>query len=94
LDKIKKNQIVDDILQKLQKSQAVYAFNYRGINVMNVEAIRKALRESQGEMKVVKNTLAHIAFQKADIPFDESILTDQNALAFSYQDIVLSLIHI
>jgi len=90
LDKTKKNQIIEDIYQKLQKSQAVYAFNYRGINVKNVETIRKALRESQGEMKVVKNTLAHIAFQKANIPFDENILTDQNALAFSYQDIVLT----
>ena len=90
MDKKKKNQIIEDVYQKLQKSQAVYAFNYRGMNVMNVEAIRKALRESQGEMKVVKNTLAHIAFQKANIPFDENILTDQNALAFSYQDIVLT----
>jgi len=90
LDKTQKNQIVEDIYQKLQKSQGVYAFNYRGINVVNVEALRKALKENQGEMKVVKNTLAHIAFKKADIPFDEKILLDQNALAFSYQDIVLT----
>lgn len=90
MDKKKKNQIIEDVFQKLQKSQAVYTFNYRGINVMNVEAIRKALRENQGEMKVVKNSLAHIAFQKAGIPYDKNILTDQNALAFSYQDIVLT----
>ena len=90
MDKTQKNQIIEDVYQKLQKSQAVYAFNYSGMNVMNAEALRKALRESQGEMKVIKNTLAHIAFQKANIPFDEKILTEQNALAFSYQDIVLT----
>jgi len=90
LEKTQKNQIIEEIYQKLQKSQAVYAFNYRGVNVMNIEAIRKGLRETQGEMKVVKNTLAHIAFQKANIPFDKKMLTDQNALAFSYQDIVLT----
>lgn len=67
MDKIKKNQIVDDILQKLQKSSSL-CFNYRGINVMNVEAIRKALRESQGEMKVVKNTLAHIGAKRPTFP--------------------------
>jgi len=89
LEKTQKNQIIEEIYQKLQKSQAVYAFNFRGINVMNIETLRKALRDAQGEMKVVKNTLAHIAFQKANIPFNENILTDQNALAFSYQDVVL-----
>ncbi|MCX6090298.1 MAG: 50S ribosomal protein L10 [Atribacterota bacterium] len=88
MEKSQKNKIIDEVYQKLGKSQAVYAFNCQGASVSKVKELRKALWKANGEMEVVKNTLAHRALQRAGYSFDERILTGQNALGFSYQDIV------
>ncbi|HSV31098.1 MAG TPA: 50S ribosomal protein L10 [Atribacteraceae bacterium] len=88
LDRNRKEELVKDMYQKLQESQAVFLFNYHGMNVINVENLRKNLREAKGEMKVAKNTLAKIAFQQAQYPLEENLLTGQSAFAFSYEDAV------
>ncbi len=88
MDKEKKAQLVEEMLKKLEESNAVFVFNYQGLNVHNVEDLRRALRETDGEMKVVKNTLARLAFDRANIAYDDDLLKGQNAYAFSYMDSV------
>ncbi len=50
--------------------------------------LRRSLKNAQGEIKVVKNTLARIALDKAGIPYDDELMRGQNAFAFSYLDAV------
>ncbi len=56
------------------------------MEVMN--ELRRSLKNAQGEIKVVKNTLARIALDKAGIPYDDELMRGQNAFAFSYLDAV------
>ncbi|BER91573.1 50S ribosomal protein L10 [Thermatribacter velox] len=88
MEKREKATIIEEVYRKLQESQAVYVFSYHGLNVQSAEELRRSLREASGEMKVIKNTLARIALQKANIPFDDQLLKGQNAFAFAYQDAV------
>ncbi len=88
MDKEIKSKLIEEMLKKLEESKAVFVFNYQGLNVHNAEDLRKALREASGEMKVVKNTLARLAFDRANIAYDDDLLKGQNAYAFSYMDSV------
>ncbi|MDK2896127.1 MAG: large subunit ribosomal protein [Candidatus Atribacteria bacterium] len=82
-DKLK---LVEEIKDKLGKSRAVFLVNYQGINVANMNQLRKEVKKAEGEVKVVKNTLARIALDETQIPRDDQILRGQNAFAFSYLD--------
>ena len=88
MQKAEKEKIWQEVCEKLQKSQAVFVINYQGIKVENMNELRRSLRNAQGEIKVVKNTLARIALDKAGISYDDELLKGQNALAFSYLDAV------
>jgi len=88
LQKVDKEKIWQEVYEKLQKSQAVFVINYQGIKVESMNELRRSLKNAQGEMKVVKNTLARIALDKAGISYDDELLKGQSAFAFSYLDAV------
>jgi len=88
LQKVQKEKIWQEVSEKLQKSQAVFVINYQGIKVEDMNELRRSLRNAQGEIKVIKNTLARIALDKVGIPYDDELLKGQNAFAFSYLDAV------
>ncbi len=82
-DKLK---IVEEARKKFEKSQAVFVVTYSGVDVQGLEQIRKSLRNAQGELKVVKNTLMRLALSHAHIAYDDELLKGQNAFVFSYTD--------
>ncbi|HOQ67719.1 MAG TPA: 50S ribosomal protein L10 [Candidatus Atribacteria bacterium] len=88
MQKVDKEKIWQEVYEKLQKSQAVFVINYQGIKVESMNELRRSLKNAQGEVKVVKNTLARIALDKAGISYDDELLKGQNAFAFSYLDAV------
>ncbi|MBP9015411.1 MAG: 50S ribosomal protein L10 [Candidatus Atribacteria bacterium] len=88
MQKVQKEKIWQEVSEKLQKSQAVFVINYQGIKVEDMNELRRSLRNAQGEIKVIKNTLARIALDKVGIPYDDELLKGQNAFAFSYLDAV------
>ena len=88
MQKVDKEKIWQEVYEKLQKSEAVFVVNYQGIKVESMNELRRSLKNAQGEIKVVKNTLARIALDKAGIPYDDELMRGQNAFAFSYLDAV------
>lgn len=84
---LEKQKVIDEIRTKLQSSSAFYVTKYDGINVENISELRKALRASQSEMKVFKNTLVKKALEgtKYSESFTE-ILRGPNSLTFAYED--------
>lgn len=55
---------VAEVVNKMQKSASVVLVDYRGINVAQDTAMRKALREAGVEYRVIKNSALARAFEQ------------------------------
>jgi large subunit ribosomal protein L10 len=81
-----KVQAVKDIQERLEGAEAVFLTEYRGLSVQAVQDLRKALRDSGAEYKVVKMTLTKLAAGEAGIEGMDDYLTGPTALAFAQSD--------
>ena len=72
MDRRTKEQIVSELQGKLKEAKLGVLTSFSGMNVTKMEALRTALRKSNAELKVVKNTLLGIASKETDF----SILAD------------------
>ena len=84
-----KEQLVSEIAEKLQKAQSVVVFDYRGLTVAEVTALRAEMRKAGNEYVVAKNSMVERACEK--IGLDESIkemLKGPSAFAIGYEDAV------
>lgn len=82
-----KRQEIDELVQCIKNSQAVYVVEYRGLTVSKATKVRKLIRESNGEMKVAKNTLMRIALKEAGTITADGIDTGPNGYVFAYGDV-------
>ncbi|SDZ37692.1 LSU ribosomal protein L10P [Proteiniborus ethanoligenes] len=81
-----KQQIVEEIREKINNSQAVVLVDYRGLNVAEVTELRKKYKEAGVDYKVYKNSLMRFAFKDAGLEGFNEFLTGPNAIAFSFED--------
>lgn len=81
-----KKQIVEEIKDNIENSQAVVLVDYRGLNVAELTELREKYREAGVEYKVYKNTLMRFAFKDAGLEDFNEYLTGPNALAFGFED--------
>ncbi len=58
---------VEEIREKLEKSQSVVLASYQGLTVEEDTQLRKSLREAGVEYKVYKNTLVILAAKELGI---------------------------
>jgi large subunit ribosomal protein L10 len=73
--------VVDEVRTRFSDADAVLLTEYRGINVGDLAALRRALREAGGEYKVYKNTLVRFAARELGLDLDDQ-LTGPTAIAF------------
>lgn len=83
-----KQQVVEEVTEKFKESQAAVLVDYRGLNVAEITALRKELRDSGIDYKVYKNTLARRAVENADLSDLSENLVGPTAVAFSKDDVV------
>ena len=76
-----KKLIVSEITDKIKASESVVLFEYQGLTVSEVSELRKKLRESQGEVRVYKNTLLKRALDDLKIDLN-GFLEGPNAIMF------------
>ena len=81
-----KQLVIDEIKDRLSKSNGVVLFDYRGLTDAEIKELKVALRESNSSYKVYKNTLMHRALSDLNIDIDEH-LNGPSALAFSEDQI-------
>lgn len=81
-----KKQIAEDLHEKLSKSKVVIVTDYKGLDVAMVNELRKRLRASEIEFKVVKNTLLTRASQDTDVMLIQDYFKGPSAIALSYDD--------
>lgn len=83
-----KEALINEVKEKLQKSNSVVLVDYKGINVEDVTELRKRFRAAEVEYKVYKNTLFKRAASELGIESLHEYLHGTVAVAFGYKDAV------
>ncbi len=84
MSKEKKTQIIDSLQQLFSQCSIGILTDYRGQSANEMTQLRRRLRESGIEYKVVKNTLARFAAQRAGREELLSFFEGTVAIAFGY----------
>jgi large subunit ribosomal protein L10 len=87
MSKEKKAQIIDRLQEAFSKCSIGILTDYRGLSTPEITILRRKLRESSVEYKVVKNTLARFAAERTGKDDLVSSFEGPIAIAFGYDDI-------
>ena len=77
---------VDAIRDWIDRCTIAISTDYTGLSVADMTSLRRALRESGIEYRVIKNTLALLAADGSTKPDVKQIVEGPTALAFGYDD--------
>ncbi len=83
----KKTQIINGLQEAFSKCSISIFTDYRGLVTSDMTILRRKLQESEIEYKVVKNTLARFAAERAGLDSMVDYLQGPIAIAFGYGDI-------
>src|SRR5690606_19740836 len=81
-----KQQLINELHEKLLSAKAVFLADFRGMNVTQATELRNELRKASVEYRVVKNTLLDLASQGTDKVSLTPHFAGPTAIAFSYDD--------
>ncbi len=85
-----KEKLVNDIRDKFSRAGAAFIAEYQGIKAVDMNEIRKSLRDASIEFRIVRNTLARRAIKGASAEVIAKDLKGAVALIFSYKDAALA----
>lgn len=68
MERLAKEQFVEDFRESLSASSVLYLADFSGLNVKSMTKLRRSLRESGAQFMVVKNRLAKRALAELDLP--------------------------
>ncbi|MDD2377933.1 MAG: 50S ribosomal protein L10 [Bacilli bacterium] len=70
---IKKQETIDEIIDRVKESSSVVFFEYSGLKVREMIELRRALRNIGSDLKVYKNTLARRALETLDYNMSDDL---------------------
>ncbi|NLI33469.1 MAG: 50S ribosomal protein L10 [Deltaproteobacteria bacterium] len=86
MDRAKKEQVVAELHEKLQRASATILTDFRGLTVAEVTELRDTLAAQEVEFQVIKNTLMRLAGKDTGSAVLEPMITGTNAVAIGYGD--------
>ncbi|MBI5237857.1 MAG: 50S ribosomal protein L10 [Deltaproteobacteria bacterium] len=90
MEKSEKVKLVEELQDKYKRANATFIAEYKGIKAVQMDEIRKALREASIDFKIVRNTLARRAIAGTELEPVSSHLKGSTVIAFSYKDAALA----
>jgi len=81
-----KQSVVSEVADVAAQAHSVIAAEYQGLTVGEMTALRVQARESNVQMRVVKNSLARRAFEGTDYDCMKDALQGQMVYAFSMEE--------
>ena len=81
LSKAEKQKIIDDLSSRFHSVPSVFIVEYQGLKVKEMDVLRKKLRQTNTELKVVKNTLLEKASLGTDIEKMKELFSGPTAVA-------------
>ena len=88
MNREQKVRLVAELNKKLQKANAAFLVDYKGLNVKSMSMLRRKLREVNSEMKVVKNRLLKLASKGTHTEHIQDAMTGPSAIIISYEDVI------
>jgi len=81
-----KQKMVDEFKSLIDNSSGFLVFDYRGLNVSQISALRSKVRESNSTLRIIRNRMLKLAV--SDQPYQEinQILTGPSAVIFAGPD--------
>lgn len=77
-----KQEVVNEIKQRIDASEAVLLVDYRGLTVKEISDLRADLRAQDAQMTIYKNTLTEIALRELALPSMGDLLEGPTAFVF------------
>ena len=88
MTKTQKAEIIETLSAEFETAQSVIFCDYKGLTVSDLESLRNIAREKEAKVQVVKNTLAMISLEKAELTGVS--LKDTNILIWGEDSIATS----
>lgn len=86
MERAKKEQVVADLHQKLQRATGTILTDFKGLTVAEMTDLRTALAAEQVDFCVIKNTLMRLAIQDTSAAALQPLVQGTCAVAISYGD--------
>lgn len=83
MDRLEKNQYVEDVHAAVKSSASVVVVHYQGLNVDEVNDLRLKMRKAGAAFKVTKNTLTRRAIKETPYESLEPMLNGPTAIGYS-----------
>ncbi len=90
LNKEEKGQAIADLKKRFSEAKAAIFTDYKGMTVAELSELRRLLRASEVEYRVVKNTLARVASQDTPLSAASSVFKGPVGVAIGYKDPVMT----
>ncbi|PLX70217.1 MAG: 50S ribosomal protein L10 [Denitrovibrio sp.] len=87
MKKADKEQLVAELTAQVKECDALFLTNYKGLTFPQITEVRKAVKESGSDFKVVKNTLLKIALNNNEIDSMDSYLVEPTSVAIVKGDV-------
>jgi large subunit ribosomal protein L10 len=87
LERSEKEAFVEEMSARLKEAEVVVLADYRGLDVAQISRLRREMRDTGAEFRVVKNTLTLLAFEEAGITPPTDLLEGPTALALFSEDL-------
>ena len=84
--KEQKQEILQTLAKNIKKQTAMVFVDFKGMNVKDITAFRKELKENDAELLVAKKTLLQKALQEQKIDADIREMEGQIGIVFAYGD--------
>ena len=86
VSKERRSELIAEYTEWFKHSQAIVIAAYQGVSTADLYRLRSKIHEVQGELHVVKNTLAAIALKNAGLPVPEDLLTGPAVVGLGFSD--------
>lgn len=86
VSKERRGELIAQYAEWFQQSQAIVISGYQGVTTKDLYRLRSKIHEAQGQLHVVKNTLAVKALQQAGLPVPADMLTGSVIMSFGFGD--------
>lgn len=87
ITKKRKQELVDQYTDLLQRSQAIIVTDYLGLNVNQISDLRNRIREASGAYYVTKNTLIKLALERQGLSVPDDWLEGPTAVSFCFDQV-------
>lgn len=82
-EKIKR---LEALTEEFKNAKHIIFIEYKGLTVEQTNQLRRKLKEADSEIKVIKNTLAKIAYKKAKLELNDEWFAGPIAIIFCKKD--------